>query len=119
MLAAEEHLQHLREVLSKLQEHGKCLLGVPEVQFLGHMVSARGIIPVPVKVAAICAFPRPGTAGDGEFHQGSCKSSQAPDGRPTLSRRLGGQGGLVHADAAGFRGQQAADSGKYQVFFVC
>ena len=39
-------VQHLREVLSKLQEHGivlngkKCMLGVTEVQVLGHMVSA-------------------------------------------------------------------------------
>ena len=34
----EEHMQHLREVLSRLEEHGivlngeKCMLGVPEVQ---------------------------------------------------------------------------------------
>ena len=39
------------------------MLGVPEVEFLGHMVSARGIIPLPEKVAAIRAFPRPGTVG--------------------------------------------------------
>ena len=44
----EEHEQHLREVLSRMAEHGivlngeKCVLGVPEVQFLGHMVLARG-----------------------------------------------------------------------------
>ena len=55
----EEHVLHLREVLSRLAEHGivltgkKCVLGVPEVQFLGHMVSARGIITLPEKVAAI------------------------------------------------------------------
>ena len=35
----EEHEQHLREVLSRMAEHGnvhngeKCMLGVPEVQF--------------------------------------------------------------------------------------
>ena len=39
------------------------MLGVPEVQFLGHMVSARGIIPLPEKVATICAFPQPETVG--------------------------------------------------------
>ena len=56
----EEHVLHLREVLSRLAEHGivlngkKCVLGVPEVQFLGHMVSERGIITLPEKVAAIC-----------------------------------------------------------------
>ena len=48
-----------------MKQHGivlngeKCVLGVPEVQFLGHLVSARGIIPLPEKVAA----PRPGTVG--------------------------------------------------------
>ena len=42
----EEHVQHLREVLSRMAEHGivlngeKCVLGVSEVQFLEHMVSA-------------------------------------------------------------------------------
>ena len=62
-------MHHLREVLSRLQEYGivlngeKCLLGVPEVQFLGHMVSANGIIPLPEKVAAIHGFPQPGTVG--------------------------------------------------------
>ena len=52
-----------------MKQHGivlngeKCVLGVPEVQFLGHLVSARGIIPLPEKVAAIRAFPWPGTVG--------------------------------------------------------
>ena len=52
----EEHEQHLREVLSRMEEHGivlngeKCMLGVSEVQFLGHMVSACGIIPLSEKV---------------------------------------------------------------------
>ena len=65
----EEHVQHIREVLSRLEQHGivlngeKCVLGVPEVQFLGHLVSARGITPLPEKVAAIPAFPRPVTVG--------------------------------------------------------
>ena len=63
----EEHMQHWREVLSRLEEHSivlngeKCMLGVPEVQFLGHMVSAHGIIPLPEKVAAIRAFLQPTT----------------------------------------------------------
>ena len=65
----EEHEQHLREVLNTMVEHSivlnreKCVLGVPEVKFLGHMVSAHGIIPLPEKVAAIHAFPQPGTIG--------------------------------------------------------
>ena len=62
----EEHEHHLWEVLRRMEEHSivlnreKC---VPEVQFLGHMVSACGIIPLPEKVAAIRAFPPPGTVG--------------------------------------------------------
>ena len=46
----EEHEQHLREVLGRTEEQGivrngeKCMLGVPKVQFLGHMVSACGIL---------------------------------------------------------------------------
>ena len=65
----EEHVQHIREVLSRLEQHGivlngeKFVVGVPEVQFLGHLVSARGITPLPEKVATICAFPRPVTVG--------------------------------------------------------
>ena len=65
----EEHVQQIKEVLSRLEQHGivlngeKCMLGVPEVQFLGHLVSVCGIIPLPEKVAAIRAFPRPGTVG--------------------------------------------------------
>ena len=53
-----------------MQEHGivlngkKCMLGVPEVQFLGHMVYACGIIPLPEKVAALYAFLRPATVGE-------------------------------------------------------
>ena len=60
----EEHVQHIKEVPSRLEQHGivndgeKCVLGVPEVQFLGHLVSAR-----PEKVAAIRAFLQPGTVG--------------------------------------------------------
>ena len=56
-------------MLIRLEQHGivlngeKCVLGVPEVQFLGHLVSARGIIPLPEKVAAIRAFPQPVTVG--------------------------------------------------------
>jgi hypothetical protein len=34
---------------------------VPEVQFLGHHVTAEGILPLPEKVAAIQAHPKPVT----------------------------------------------------------
>ena len=61
----EEHQAHLRQVLQRLSEHGmvinpaKCVLGVPELDFLGHRVSAQGIQPLEEKVRAIRDFPQP------------------------------------------------------------
>ena len=63
----EEHQQHLREVLERFRQHGlvlnaeKCQLGVAELDYLGHHVSASGIKPIMDKVAAIKKFPRPDT----------------------------------------------------------
>ena len=45
----EEHEQHLQQVLDHLREHGmvlngkKCMLGVSEMDNLGHHISASGI----------------------------------------------------------------------------
>ena len=61
----EEHWQHLRQVLARLQTYGvslnvdKCLFGVKELSFLGHWVSAAGIRPLDEKVQAIVDFPAP------------------------------------------------------------
>ena len=61
------HAQHLRQVLSRLRDAGlsinpdKCVLGSSEVKFLGHKVSPQGIIPLPDKVEAIVAMPKPNT----------------------------------------------------------
>lgn len=58
----EEHREHLRQVFQQLSEHGivvnpsKCILGVPELDFLGHRVSADGIQPLEEKVTAIRDF---------------------------------------------------------------
>ena len=63
----QEHITDLRHVLQRLQDYGvvvnapKCVLGAPRLQFLGHEVSAAGISPLPDRVAAITAFPRPTT----------------------------------------------------------
>ena len=62
-----EHKQHLRLLFDRLEEHGlvvkveKCLFGVPEIDFLGHKVSSKGIRPLPSKVQAIEKFPVPTT----------------------------------------------------------
>lgn len=64
----EEHEQHLRIVFERLRKHGliinpgKCQIGLPEVEFLGHQITADGIKPKPSKVAAIMEFPKPTTA---------------------------------------------------------
>ena len=62
-----EHRQHLQEIFTRLTQYGirvnhsKCILGVPEVDFLGHHVSAAGIAPLPSRVAEIRNFPTPRT----------------------------------------------------------
>lgn len=63
----EQHLAHLRQVFSRFAHYGivinpqKCILGVPELQFLGHRVSKDGISPLPAKVQTIRNFPTPST----------------------------------------------------------
>ena len=55
----EEHLEDLERVFKILAENGlvvnrkKCILGVSSVEFLGHLVDANGIRPLPEKVEAI------------------------------------------------------------------
>jgi hypothetical protein len=61
----EEHLQNLREVLTRLREAGlrlkprKCHLCQRKVKYLGYIVSADGISADPEKVAAVKDFPTP------------------------------------------------------------
>ena len=62
-----QHLEHLGLLFDRLEENGlvvkveKCLLGVPEIDFLGHRVSRDGILPLPAKVKVISNFPAPTT----------------------------------------------------------
>lgn len=64
----EEHLVHLRDLFTRLTLHGliinpaKCLFGLPSIHFLGHLIHKDGAAPLPSKVEAIAAFPRPHTA---------------------------------------------------------
>jgi len=52
----EEHVLHLREALRRFEAHGlvlngeKCVLGVKEVEYLRHGVSASGVRPLLEKV---------------------------------------------------------------------
>jgi hypothetical protein len=55
----DEHAQHLRIVLTRLREHqlyakfSKCAFWLEEIQFLGHVLSAKGIAVDPSKVKDI------------------------------------------------------------------
>ena len=56
---AEEHLSHIRKVFKKLQsvklsmKLSKCHYSSKEIQYLGHILSTKGIHPLPSKTQAI------------------------------------------------------------------
>lgn len=66
----EEHKVHLRIIFEKLNDYGltintsKCVFGVQELSFLGHLISRDGITPLPDKVESIINYPRPKTIKD-------------------------------------------------------
>lgn len=61
----QTHLERLRLVLERLRsasltlKPSKCLFGYKELKILGHVVSAKGILPDPAKITAIREFPPP------------------------------------------------------------
>jgi hypothetical protein len=61
----EEHAKHLRIVLTRLREHqlyvkfSKCVFWLEEIQFLGHILSAKGIAVDPSKVKDILEWNSP------------------------------------------------------------
>ena len=63
----KEHQGHLRDLFMRLDQHGlivnpaKCLFGLSSIHFLGHLINKDGAAPLPSKVEAISAFPRPHT----------------------------------------------------------
>jgi len=60
-----EHLQHLRQVFTRLRQAGlrlkarKCLFLHEEVPYLGHVVTKEGIKPDPAKTEKVQHFPVP------------------------------------------------------------
>ena len=60
-----EHEHHLSLVLQRLREHrlyakfSKCEFLMPQVSFLGHIVSRDGILVDPSKIKAVKNWPRP------------------------------------------------------------
>lgn len=65
-----QHEQHLKMVFQRLKEHGmsvnldKCKFGQKEVQFLGYLITSKGILPLPEKVDVIKQFKKPTIAKD-------------------------------------------------------
>lgn len=61
----ESHLEHTEEVLKRLREAGltvnpeKVTFAKPEISFLGHLVSARGVSVDPTRTQGIRDFPPP------------------------------------------------------------
>ena len=61
--SAEEHAEHLKQVLARLREHklyakmAKCFFFRDSVEFLGHVVSADGVQVDPKKVSVIREWP--------------------------------------------------------------
>ena len=60
-----EHLEHLQLVFDRLREVGvrlhpaKCEFASPKVHYLGHVITAEGILPNPDKVKAVKEFRNP------------------------------------------------------------
>ena len=65
----EEHLSHLRTVLSRIRaanltlSPSKCCFAVAEVDYLGHHVGLGHVQPLTKKVQAVLDFPPPPTVG--------------------------------------------------------
>ena len=63
--SVEEHAKHVRVVLDRLQTAGftlnfhKVNIAATEIQYLGHILSSKGISVLPDRIAVICSYPRP------------------------------------------------------------
>jgi hypothetical protein len=61
----QEHLRHLKLVLQRLREHklfakqSKCVFAAPQVEYLGHIISAQGVATDPKKIEAVKDWPTP------------------------------------------------------------
>ena len=62
---AEEHLKHLELVFQKFWESGlklklsECTFFKSQIEYLGHLISSKGISPLPDKIQAIANLKRP------------------------------------------------------------
>ena len=63
----KEHLEHLEEIIKRIKAAGlklkleKCCFFKKHIQYLGHLISADGIQPLPEKLESIAKMPAPKT----------------------------------------------------------
>jgi hypothetical protein len=63
----EEHIQHLEQVLDTLRAHhlylkpSKCTFGQDSLEYLGHIISSKGVSTDPSKISAMLHWPAPTT----------------------------------------------------------
>ena len=61
----QDHVSHIGQVLDRLQEAGlklkpsKCHFICEQVEYLGHLITPKGLLPNPKKVSAVTDFPTP------------------------------------------------------------
>jgi len=61
----EDHLLHLQQVLDTLRKHqlflkpSKCTFAKTSIEYLGHIISDKGVATDPSKIAAMLAWPQP------------------------------------------------------------
>jgi hypothetical protein len=82
----EEHAKHLRIMLTRLREHqlyakfSKCAFWLEEIQFLGHILSAKGVLVDPSKVKDILECKPPTTVVTPDFRrQTECEPCTCQD----------------------------------------
>jgi deoxyuridine 5'-triphosphate nucleotidohydrolase len=81
----EEHLEHVRAVLGTLRQHNlyakvsKCEFARSKVEFLGHVVSAKGLETAEDKVAKIKNWPTPKNVSEVRSVIGLCEDGTVDD----------------------------------------
>ena len=102
-----EHYDHLRQIFTLLSSNGliiqksKCIFGVQEFAYLGHLITVEGVRPVPSRIEAIRNFPTPNSRSSLQRFLGIINFYHRF--LPTIASRLA----PLHAASAG-RGKELA-----------
>lgn len=63
----DDHVTHLEITLSTLKEHqlfakkSKCHFAQPKIEYLGHIISEKGVATDPEKIKCVLEWPKPAT----------------------------------------------------------